>query len=277
MALFESSPPENPKIGLCLCGGGARGIAHAGVLQALCEQGIDIQYVSGASMGSIVGAFFAEGLKPKQILAILSKPRFYKAFRIGFPDEGLTDLSYLKNMLKDNIKSDDFADLQKKLFVCVSNLNTGQYEIISEGKLSQAVIASSAIPLIFKPVRMNNALYVDGGMLNNLPIEPLRDICQVVIGVNVNGHQATTEKIEGLWAIGERCANLMLWENVQKRITLCDIIIDIKEVYKYGVFDFAAAEQIYQAGYQQTIAQMPEILLKINGKVKKNKLLRFWG
>jgi NTE family protein len=277
MRLFEPTNLEKSKVGICLCGGGARGIAHAGVLQALEENNIEIERISGASMGAIVGAFYAEGLSPKAILEILEKPRFFKAFSLGIPDGGLTDMSYLKKMLKSNIQQDDFDGLKRHLYVCVANINTGAYEIIDEGKLSLVVMASSSIPLIFKPVRMNGNLYVDGGLLNNLPVEPIRAHCEVAIAVNVNDYGAIEQKIEGLWAIGERCSNLMIWENVQRRIPMCDIYIDVKGAYSFGVFDFKLAEKIFQAGYEQTQAQMPEILKKISAKTKKNPLTKFWG
>jgi NTE family protein len=277
MRLFESTPLEKSKIGITLAGGGARGIAHAGVLQALEENGIAVERISGASMGAIVGAFYADGLSPKAILEILEKPRFFRAFSLGIPDGGLTDMSYLKKMLKSNIKEDDFDSLQKPLYVCVSNINTGVFEIIDSGKLSLVVMASSSIPLIFKPVRMNGALYVDGGLLNNLPVEPIKATCEITIGVNVNDYGAVEQKIEGLWAIGERCSNLMVWENVQKRVPMCDIYIDVKAAYSFGVFDFKLADKIFEAGYTQTQTQMPDILKKINAKLKKNPLLKFWG
>jgi NTE family protein len=266
----------SPSIGICLCGGGARGIAHAGVLQALEEHGIYPTVLSGASMGAIVGALYAEELKPVKIADILSKPRFFKAFTFTYPNEGLTDLSYLKRLLRTNITEDSFEALRKQLYICVSNLNTGKAEIIHTGKLSTAVLASSAIPLIFRPVRIEGQMYVDGGLLNNLPVEPLLDKCELVIGVNVNGYGEYQQPIEGLWAIGERCANLIIEENVRPRRALCDIIIDVEEAYSYSIFDFRFAEKIYQAGYEQAQKQVGQILAKINQKPKKSTFFGFW-
>jgi NTE family protein len=274
--MLSSVIESHNSIGLCLCGGGARGIAHAGVLYALEEHGIIPDYLSGASMGAIVGAFYAEGLAPFDILEILSKPRFFKAFTITFPNEGLTDLTYLKRMLRSNIQSDNFEDLKKKLFVCVSNLNSGKYEIIQSGKLSTAILASSAIPLIFKPVRIDDQLYVDGGLLNNLPVEPLLEHCQMIIGVNVNQYGEEPNKIEGIWAIGERCANLIIAENARSRFTLCDVVIDVESAYSFGIFDFKSAEKIFEAGYQQTLDLIPQIQAKIVEKSKKKNSYKFW-
>ena len=263
------------KIGIALCGGGARGIAHVGILKALEEAGIEPEFVSGTSMGAIVGAYYAEGLKPEEILDILSKPRFYKAFNIGIPYDGFTDLSYLKKLLTDNIKEDTFEALKKKLFVCVSNLNSGQYEIFGGGKLSTTVMASCAIPLLFKPVKIHNSLYVDGGLLNNLPMEPLLDCCDIIIGTNVNPNKPV-EKVEGLLNIGERCANLLIWENTRPRLRQCHIKLEIEEVFEFGTFDFKSAQQIYESGYLHTKAQIHQIEETLHKNMKKNRLFKFW-
>lgn len=263
------------KIGIALCGGGARGIAHAGILKALEEAGIFPEFISGTSMGSIVGAYYAEGLSPEQILDILSKPRFYNAFTIRIPYDGLTDLTYLKKLLCSNIEEDTFEALQKKLFVCVTNLNTGEYEIFGGGKLSTTIMASCAIPLLFRPVKIQNSLYVDGGLLNNLPIEPLLDSCDIIIGTNVNPNRPV-EKVEGLLNIGERCANLLVWENTRPRLNRCDIRIEVEGAFEFGTFDFKNAAQIYQAGYEQTLKQIPDIQEIIKDKSPKKRLFKFW-
>lgn len=274
--MVQKTINQGVKIGLALCGGGARGIAHAGILKALEESDIFPDYFSGSSMGAIVGAFYAEGLKPEAIVEILSKPRVYKALSLGFPDDGLTDLNYLKNLLKKNIAEDTFEALTKPLFVCVTNLNTGAYEIISSGKLSIVVIASSAIPIVFKPVKIDNYQYVDGGLLNNLPVEPLLDKCQIIIGTNVNPYDLD-EQVDGMFEIAERSINLVLRQNSLERIKQCDIFIDVKNAYGYGIFDFKDAPTIYQAGYEQTLKQIPEIKAKILEKQnKKTGLSKFW-
>ena len=263
------------KIGIALCGGGARGIAHAGILKALEEVGIAPDFISGTSMGSIVGAYYAEGLNPEEILDILSKPRFYKAFSFGVPYDGLTDLSYLKKILRDNIKDDTFEALQKNLFVCVSNLNSGEYEIFGGGKLSTTIMASCAIPLLFKPVKIHESVYADGGLLNNLPVEPLLERCDVIIGTNVNPNRPV-DKVEGLINIGERCANLLIWENTKPRLNQCDIQLEVEGAFEFGTFDFKNAKQIYETGYTHTKTQIHQIQQVLDKKMRKKGLFKFW-
>ena len=130
------------KIGIALSGGGARGIAHIGVLQALDENGVFPDVISGTSAGSIVGALYASGKTPLEILKVVEKSKVYKTIKFGMPLKGLTDLSYLAKLLSENIEKDSFESLSRKLFIAVSNLNSGELEIINKGKLFDVVVAS---------------------------------------------------------------------------------------------------------------------------------------
>ena len=248
------------KIGICLAGGGARGVAHIGVLRALEENNIRPDYVSGASMGAIVGAMYADGLSTERMMSALLETKIYKLFTFGVPWDGLTELKYLQKMLKKYISATRFEDLKKKLFVAISNLNTGQAEIHSIGELRQIVLASSCIPLIFKPIEIGNYTYVDGGLLNNLPVEPLLDISEVIIGVNVNGNNILDNENWNLKTIAERSFDLVMWTNASQNLKKCHIIIEPSETTNHNLFDFGAAKQIYQYGYDETKRLMPEIL-----------------
>ena len=142
---------KNIKTGIALSGGGARGIAHVGVLKALEDYGIFPDYISGASAGAIIGAFYAAGNTPDEIYQIVKKAEFAKMFKISILKPGILKLDYLWELLKEKIKDDSFEALQKKFFVSVSNLNSGEYEIHGKGKLFRYVVASASIPIIFKP------------------------------------------------------------------------------------------------------------------------------
>ncbi len=251
-------------LGICLSGGGARGMAHIGVLKALEEHAIFPDAISGASAGSIVGSLYASGMSPTEILDMAKHQSLFKAFRLGLPGTGLTNLSYLKDILNENITHDSFETLRKKLFVCVSNLHSGEYEILNTGSLYDAVVASSSIPIFFEPVEIEGKKYVDGGLLNNLPIEPLKASCDLVIGVNVMPHgPVPNTKVDSMLDIGHRVMDLIVWSNVKDNLAQCDIVIESKGVFEYGIFDFKKTEEIYQLGYDETVKQIPEILKKI--------------
>jgi len=239
-------------------------MAHIGVLKALEEHAIFPDYIAGASAGAIIGALYAAGKSPAQMLDIAKEQSLLKAIRPGLPGKGLTNLDYLRKILTENIKHNPFEQLKKKLFVCVSNINSGEYEILNSGNLFDAVVASSSIPIVFEPVDMNGSRYVDGGLLNNLPVEPLREICDTVIGVNVMPRGFTpTEKVDSIIEIGMRTFDLVIWSNVKSRLAQCDFVIEPKGVFDYQVFDFKQAEAMSKLGYAEARRVIPDVLDRI--------------
>ncbi|MEL7021584.1 MAG: patatin-like phospholipase family protein, partial [Bacteroidota bacterium] len=152
------------KIGLALSGGGARGIAHIGVLQALTEHGIQVDALSGTSAGSIVAALYAAGKTPEEILQFAAdNTNLFKMYQFNIPKIGFTSLDYLKNKLAEILDEDSFEHLQLPCHIAITNLQMGVVEIVSTGKLFDVVAASSSIPILFKPIKINDDLYVDGG------------------------------------------------------------------------------------------------------------------
>jgi magnesium transporter len=245
------------KIGISLAGGAARGIAHIGVLQALEENGISPQFVSGASAGSIVGALYAAGKSPGEILHIFKTTSLLRLFKIGIPTVGLSDLGNLKKILANHISIDSFESLERRLFVSVTNMTQGRYEIASEGPLFDWIVASCSIPILFSSRTLNDQVYVDGGLLNNLPIEPLKERCDIVIGVNVTPIDKANE-LGDLLRLSSRTLELVLWANVESRLKQCDLIIQ-PQADDYALFELNRADEIYQHGYEATLGQLPSL------------------
>ena len=248
----------NKSIGLILSGGGARAAAHIGVLQALNENGIHPTHVSGASAGALIGALYCSGYTPMEILKLSLDHEYLKIFRIGFMNKRLTDMTRLKEFLHIHIPDDDFKKLHIPLFISVSNLNSGMFEIKSEEKLIECIAASCAIPLLFKPININGNDYVDGGVLNNLPVEPLQNICNKIIGVSVCAHEPRP-KIRGVKEIAERCLQLAIWNTMSERILKCNIAIEIEEAFSYSIFSMKKSEKLFEIGYKTAISRMEEI------------------
>ncbi len=259
------------KLGIALSGGGARGIAHIGVLQALEEEEIFPTYIAGTSAGSLVGVLYAAGLKPVQMLKIAQETSLFRVFRLQLR-LGLIDLSQVKTILAEYVKEDNFSALEKKLFVCVTNIEKGKWEIRQEGELFNTVVASCSIPVIFKPVKLDGQLYVDGGVLNNLPVEPLRIFCDKVIGVSVVPFHHQTE-MSGMLEIAERSIDLVLNESMHSRLSQCDIALEIEGITKYGMFNFNKANEIYKLGYDFTKSRMDLIKKKLQATEYKNNKL----
>lgn len=250
------------KLGIVLSGGGARGIAHLGVLDALHKHGIEPDLIAGTSMGAIVGCLYSAGYKPGFILEEIKKERLSKFLSWKLPGDGFLDLEHMEDLLRKHIKKDDFSTLQKSFYVSVSNLHSGKNEVIGKGKLFEVVIASASIPIIFKPRIINGKMYADGGLQNNLPAIAVRDLCERLIGVNVN-HSGPLEKINGLMEIAERCLRLAIEGSVKENLEVCDVTIQPDKVKYFNTFDFRKADEIYKTGFETTEAMMDEIREKL--------------
>jgi len=246
------------RFGISLSGGGARGIFHLGVLEALRKHGIYPEIISGASIGAFIGALYASGMEPMQIHEVIKSSRLYKIIKWKIPSSGLLNLHKMEEILEKHIREDDFSVLKIPFCCSVTNLNSGLSEIKSTGKLFQWIVASASIPLIFEPQIINGQTYVDGGLLNNLPAQGIRDQCRLLIGINVN-HNGPEENIRGFRAIAERAFRLTMAKNVHESFAICDFILNPAETRKYSVFDFAKADDLFMIGYDETIRRMPEL------------------
>ena len=251
---------NKPTLGLVLSGGGARGIAHIGVIQALLEHGYEPDVLAGTSAGAIVGSLFAAGVEPQEILQIAKKASIFKLITVSLPYSGLTKLTYLHDILTTHIKADDFSALHKDMYIAISNLNTGALEIRSKGELFKIVMASSSIPLVFQPIEIDGQLYVDGGILNNLPAEALNGKADIVIGVNVMPHVEVGKKaINNVFGIAQRCFDLSILANIQPHIPLCDLFIEPKTIREFNIFQLNRYKQLYEIGYAAMIEKLPAL------------------
>ena len=250
--------PEPSVFGITLSGGGARGILHIGVLEALHKYGIYPEIVSGTSMGALVGVFYAAGMEPLQILDLVKSSRMYKMIKWKVPSSGLLDMKKVLTVMEKYIPEDDFASLKKPFFCSVSNLNSGLSETKSSGKLYQWVLASASIPVVFEPQIIGGNTYVDGGLFNNLPAQCIRDQCRFLIGVNVN-HNGPVENISGFKAIAERTFRLAIAKNVNESLAICDFIINPPETRLFNTFDFGKADEIFRIGFEETEHRMSEL------------------
>jgi NTE family protein len=252
---------RNKKVyGIVLSGGGARGIAHIGVLAALERYGISPEYISGSSMGSLVGVFYAAGKKPEDMLEMVRNEKVYKLFNWSLPRHGMLSLKYIHKLMEDKIGDDSFEGLKKKLFIATSNLTTGESVIFSSGPLFQPAIASASIPVVFEPQVINGETYVDGGLFNDLPVEPLVNLCDHIIASHVN-YNGPEPQLESIKEIAERVYRLAVYQNVKKNFAKCDYIINPPELRTHGIFDFKHLDELYEIGFKATekvILKMPD-------------------
>ena len=236
------------KIGLALSGGAARGIAHLGVIKALEENDIETTMISGASAGAIIGAFYAKGYKPDEILEIFTKIKINKYLSWTFRNGGVMKLDQARPILKENLEIDDFSGLKLPLHIVATNLRSGKPRFFNKGPLFDAILASSVIPGLFSPIKIDGDEYIDGGVVNNLPTEPLMGNCEKIIGSHCNPFSENF-KSDGIKSIIERALILSVTMNIQFRKSLCDLFIEPPEMANYSIFDTSKMQDMYQVSY----------------------------
>lgn len=237
------------KVGLVLSGGGARGIAHIGVLKALLEQDIQIDRISGTSAGAIVGALFSHGYPPDEILKIIETAGFMKHLRPAWSRMGLLRLDSLTDLVREYIPHDSFEQLQIPMHVVAVDLNAGEQEVFDQGELIRPVLASCCLPGIFEPFLIHKRQFVDGGVLNNLPVEPLEHKVDFIIGSHCNPF-GMTRPITSMRGVVERSLILAVQAKTKERFGKCDLLIEPPQLADYDTRDLRRAREMFRIGYQ---------------------------
>lgn len=277
---------KRPKIGLVLTGGGAKGFAHIGVLKVLEEAGIKIDYIGGTSMGAVVGGLYAAGYNAQQLDSIFSStnfdellndyiPRSYKSFyekrnsevyalslpfkkfNVGVPialSKGLYNYCLLSQLTTHVKHVSDFNQLSIP-FVCIAtDIETGQEVVLNKGYLAQALLASAAFPTLFSPVEIDGKLLIDGGVINNYPVEEVRKMgADYVIGVDVQDGLKNRTNLKEATRILLQISNLQVIEGMKSKIAQTDLYIK-PEVSQYSVISFEKGNEIILKGEESTFS-----------------------
>lgn len=235
------------KNGLVLSGGGVRGVAHLGILKALEDHEIKIQQISGTSAGSIIGALYAAGHSVDDILKMITDIKAFRLLQPALSWKGFLNMEVVERFLEKYLP-DTFEELHLPLYVTATNLRKGVSESFSKGMLRKAICASSCIPVLFNPVEYQGELYIDGGILNNLPVDPIRDSCDVIIASHSNPIDNDFNPKNARFVM-ERALMMAITQNVYHRKPLCDVFFEPKGLEPYKVLDISKAKEIYQIGY----------------------------
>ena len=243
------------KVGLVLSGGGARGFAHAGALLALEEVGIKADVIAGVSAGSVVTAMYAAGMSPEEIVAAFGDAKFGDFAELGVPRDGFFSMDGFKEFLKKHIPYEKIEDLPTPALICATDLDHNKPVAFAEGNIFDCVAASCSIPIVFKPVRIHGVTYVDGGVLANLPAWALRDSCKYLIGINCSPvpHRGQPKSIMD---IAHRTYDLLVKNNSQPQMALCDLAVSIDDIASYKVFNLKEIRRVFRSGYDSTLAAL---------------------
>ena len=237
-----------PKIGIALSGGGVKGFAHLGVLKALEEKGIEADVLAGISAGAIVGAFIAAGKKPKEVMELINENDFFDFAKLGIPDRGFFTLGNMTENLEKSLGVTTFEELEIPFYVGAANIEKGRMEYFSSGDLIKIIQASSSIPVLFSPVEINGVLYVDGGLFENLPVNPLLNKCDKLIAVNVMPVNLE-EKIESITDMAVRTFQLKTGINALELREKADFYIEPTGIENYNILNTKYSQELYELGY----------------------------
>lgn len=284
----QETTKQDVKVGLVLSGGGAKGLAHIGVLKVIDSLGVKIDYVAGTSMGAIIGALYASGYSGKELDSIFHEidfdnlindelPRAAKAFyersnsekyaitlpfekfKIKLPSalsRGQNTFSLFSRLTLHVNEIKDFSKLPVPFFCIATNVETGAQVILDKGNLTQSILASGALPTLFQPVNIGGQILIDGGVVNNYPVDELRAKgMDVIIGVDVQDGLSQREDLTSALDVLSQINNFRTINDMKLKVKKTDIYIkpDIKD---YNVVSFKEGAKIIENGKQAVYSKM---------------------
>jgi NTE family protein len=281
---------SRPKIGVALEGGGALGLAHIGVLQWSEDHHIPIDYIAGTSMGGLVGGLYATGRSPEELKEIVAAQNWDIIIGGDIPYEDLSyrrkeDLRYIQNSLKLGLKHglstpsglnsgteisllidretvsypnlDSFDHLPIPFRCVATDLVSGKEVVFSSGSLQQALRATMSIPGVFSPVRDGDKIYVDGGLVGNLPTDVVKKMgADIVIAVHLEVAPADPKEIQSLFSVLGRSVDVVVLESELRGLKNADIVVTVP-LQKYNGFQYDKAPAIIQEGTQAAEQKKP--------------------
>jgi len=237
------------KIGLALGSGGARGIAHINFIKAFEELNIKPSIIAGTSIGALIGAMYASGNTTYDFIKIL-KDRKYSLF-LKIMDLNILNTSSIfegkavYNFIKELVPYSSFKELNIPLKIIATDFWSRKQELIEEGDLIKAIRASISIPSIFKPVNFNNKILVDGGIVNPVPYDVIKNHCDICIAIDVSGQKEISNKIPNLIESIINTFEILQDAVLDSKLKLSKPDIYIKVSLKnIGVFDFHKHKKI---------------------------------
>ena len=274
---------KQPKIGLVLSGGGAKGFAHIGVLKEIDKAGIRLDYIGGTSMGAIIGGLYAAGYSANQIEEIVLKNDFISILRdklprssetffekeygektiitlpvskgvIGLPrgvSKGQNVLNLLLELFDSVDQNKDFSLLPIPFFCIATDVETGGEVLLEKGFLPMALRASASFPTLLNPVQLNGRLLVDGGIANNFPVSIMKSKgIDIVIGVDVEGRLFEKDKLTSAISIMNQIVSYQMYHKSDKEKEKLDVYIH-PDIYNYNVVDFDKKDEILKKGIEE--------------------------
>ncbi len=275
-AQTDSIAPKRPKIGLVLSGGGAKGFAHIGVLKVLEEVGLQPDYITGTSMGGILGGFYALGFSADSIAKVVALQDWellmndkIKRSDLAFQDKenderyvltlpirkkgvdlpsgivsGQRVTSFFAEYCAGFHDSVNFKNFPIPFSCIAADIETGNYYVMEKGYLPEALRATMSIPSVFKPVTFDGRLLVDGGLVNNFPVAEVKKMgADIVIGVDVQSPYFKREDLNSILRIVEQSSKFLRAPMNEKNRAMCDIYLG-PGIEEYSISSFTQYDSI---------------------------------
>jgi len=247
---------EFPKeVALCLSGGAARGAYHLGVISVLQEHNIRIKAISGASIGALIGASLACGRSANEIFCLLKSKEFRRVFKLSLGKGYILKINHTAKVIEKLIDRAAFEELSIPLSICVCDIADESALYCSSGEdLKELVLASCSIAPLFQPVFLHGKIYVDGGVVDNFPVEELQKYNMPIIGINLHPKQRNVPTS----IIGWLKKNIhTAWQSpYYAKSELCHLYLSNEKLNDVKIFSFRDLDKAYALG----VEDMREIL-----------------
>ena len=248
------------RLGIVLSGGGSRGLAHAGVLRALAENGIEPDCIAGTSAGALVGALHASGRGCAEILRFFDDVNPFRFSRLALNKPGVIDSEKILGSFQQWFPDDSFEALQRPLFVTGTDLVSGRLEIWSSGPLVRPLLASSTVPFVISPTRVGDRLFVDGGIVNNFPVEPLFGLCDTILGVYATPLSMPAEgELVSTFAVTQRALEIGMYHASKRKFHHADLVVSPLDLARFSTFDTRRHAEVIEIGYRAALDALPAI------------------
>lgn len=252
--------PETIRLALVLGGGGAKGLAHVGVLEVFEEEGIPIDLIVGCSAGSIVGALYADYLDSQHVKCLLSnlKAKSMLDVNLWTARFGLSQGGRMKRVLSKQLNARYFEELKIPFILVATDLYSGELVSIGGGPLIPAIMASSAVPFVFVPVQVGGRILVDGGVANPVPAIVAKEMgADLVVAVDL-GYLLNKTFPNNLFGVATRCAEISLLWQCEACANQADVVIR-PEFGECGLFEDGRGDEVYEAGRRAAKEAIPII------------------
>ncbi|MCW3785757.1 patatin-like phospholipase family protein [Plebeiibacterium sediminum] len=254
---------NHTNIGLALGGGAVLGAAHVGVLRAMEEFDIKVKYITGTSIGAFVAAFVAFGKTWDEIEQIASELKWMDITRVTLSKYGLLSNEKLGNLIIKHIGDKNIEDADIPLAMIATNIETGEKVILDKGSVAEAAMASTCIPGIFKPVEINGNMLVDGGIVENVPINTVKNMgADFVIGVDLNAKHSY-KKPDNIIDVLLNSFHFIMKHSVKHQTEYAHMLIE-PNLAGYNMADMDQVQDLMKKGYSDAKKAFEKKLAELN-------------